>query len=89
EAKFVNKDSLTANGLTIKPGEDITVTVTVTGDRKDLGNISSKDVKATVDLYDRGAGINTIPVSVSVPSEFEVKKVNPSTIDVTILMQSN
>lgn len=75
--------------LGLTPGSDTTlepgnVTVVVEGPLPVLNALASGDIRATIDVSDRGPGVYSVPVTVTVPDGVEIVSMQPEEVTVTI-----
>lgn len=80
---FLNMESMEQAGLVIKGETDDKIRVRFSGRRDVIQNISRNQIKASVDLLGFRAGINSIPVEVTMPGDVEVDY-NPKYIRVEL-----
>lgn len=66
---------------TLEPGN---VTVVVQGPLPVLNALANGDIRATIDLSGRGAGVHSAPVTVTVPDGVEIVSMQPGEVTVTI-----
>ncbi|MCR4441560.1 MAG: CdaR family protein [Peptococcaceae bacterium] len=65
----------------LKPGK---IDLTIQGARKEIENLSDKDIKAMVDLADLKQDVYQLEVKIEIPSIIQVLKVDPSKVEVKI-----
>ncbi|AKL96941.1 hypothetical protein CACET_c34980 [Clostridium aceticum] len=81
--EFVNAEEMRQNGLVVKGDTDYTIRVRITGRRDEVYRIARGQIKATADLLGYRAGVNNIPVEITIPGEVEVDY-NPKFIRVDL-----
>ncbi|SDL31480.1 CdaR family protein [Natronincola ferrireducens] len=69
---FENIEEVRQMGLVVKGNEDYTIRVRLSGRRDAVQRVSRDEIKATADLLGYRAGVNNIPIEVSVPNDVEV-----------------
>lgn len=80
--KLINHDVLTESGLAVLSTSVEYVTVTISGNRADVNNVTPNDILAVVDLSEAGMGENQLKIDVRVPERVEIedKSANKTTV---------
>lgn len=81
---YINEQVLSDNGLAVVSVSDKTFTVTVSGSRANVNELTEKDITATVNLADASKGKNQLKLSVQVPDNLEIKDKNLSKVVVEV-----
>ncbi len=81
---FLNEDVLEADGLALVDPGDITVDVTIKGNRSDVLKISADDILVTADLSELETGTQTLKLKVSVPTTVTYVKISQESIEIEI-----
>lgn len=79
---FVNADVLAEEDLAVVDPGEVTVDVTLRGDRSDVRRTTADDITVTADLSALTEGENTVVLDVTVPRKVDLSKVSAETVTV-------
>lgn len=82
--KYINEQVLTESGLAVVSVSDTYMTVTVSGSRAAVNDITDKDITATVNLADATRGKNQLKVNVQSPDDVDIKDKNIGKVTVEV-----
>lgn len=82
--QLINEDVLDDSNLAVYAVSDTVLSVTVTGTRSEVNQISEKDIVATVDLEQAAIGQNQLRIDVKVPSKVDVEAQSLNKVTVTV-----
>lgn len=81
--QLVNIEEIRRNGLAIKGSDDFRVRIRLTGKRDEVYNVSSDEIQIRADLKGCKAGVNNIPLEITVLDNVEVDVI-PRSISVEL-----
>lgn len=82
--RFVNASVLAENDLALADPGNPTVTVTISGTRADMKELTASEIDVTADLSGLVKGENRVDLAVSLPNDMKLKSISDDKVRVTI-----
>ncbi len=84
DVDLLNIEELAQSGLVMIGQKDYAINVEIRGRRNDVYMVASEDVKISADVMGFKAGINSVPLDISVPSSVDLVDFTPKQIKIEL-----
>jgi len=84
EVELLNMEELAQSGLVVIGQKDYAVNIEIRGRRNDVYMVASEDVKISADVMGFKAGMNSVPLDISVPSSVDLVDFTPKQIKIEL-----
>ena len=81
---FDNEQTLTDEELAVLSTSADSLSVTLSGSRKNVSTVTSSEITATVNLADADNGDNSLKITVTVPEDVQVDSTSLARVDVAV-----